>query len=144
MMPDWKNTKEEGRTMSRDKAIIAQVAFKGAVDLAVEDKIQVSDILDFTHKYADALWDSYGFESINDSGGNYSGGGGDRPASDKQKSFVSSLFSKLTIQQQNQYRDKVNTGSMSIADASEFIQSFQELIEKNKNTPVNLDDAPPF
>ena len=33
---------------------------------------------------------------------------------------------------------------MTISDASDFIQTFQDLIEKNKNTPVNLDDTPPF
>ena len=131
--------------MSKDRAIVAQVAFKGAIDLAVADKIQMTEILDFTTKYADALWDTYGFESSYDSGkSNSYSGSSDRPASDKQKSFVSSLFNKLTIQQQQQNKDKVDTASMTISDASDFIQTFQDLIEKNKNTPVNLDDAPPF
>ena len=130
--------------MSKDKAIVAQVAFKGAIDLAVADKIQISEIIDFTNKYADAIWDRYGFgdyESFRKEKGAVTS---DRPASDKQKSFVSSLFNKLTIQQQQQYKDKVDTNSMTISAASDFIQTFQDLIEKNKNTPVNLDDAPPF
>tara|TARA_R100000278_G_scaffold119280_1_gene100574 strand:- start:38 stop:430 length:393 start_codon:yes stop_codon:yes gene_type:complete len=130
--------------MSKDRAIVAQCAFKGAIDLCVAEKIQMSEIMDYTYKYADAMWDKYGFESSYDSGSNNYSGGKDRPASDKQKSFVSSLFNKLTIQQQQQYKDKVDTNSMTISDASDFIQTFQDLIEKNKNTPVNLDDAPPF
>ena len=57
-------------------------------------------------------------------------------------SFLNSLPNYLL--QQQQYKDKVDTASMTISDASDFIQTFQDLIEKNKNTPVNLDDAPPF
>ena len=130
--------------MSKDRAIVAQCAFKGAIELCVAEKIQMSEIMDYTYKYADAMWDKYGFESSYDSGSSNYSGGKDRQDSDKQKSFVSSLFNKLTIQQQQQYKDKVDTNSMTISDASDFIQTFQDLIEKNKNTPVNLDDAPPF
>ena len=131
--------------MSKDRAIVAQCAFKGAIELCVAEKIQMSEIMDYTYKYADAMWDTYGFESSYDSGKSDSySGGSDKPASDKQKSFISNLFNKLTLQQQQQYKDKVDTASMTISDASDFIKTFQDLIEKNKNTPVNLDDAPPF
>ena len=130
--------------MSKDRAIVAQCAFKGAIELCVAEKIQMSEIMDYTYKYADAMWDKYGFESYESFRKEKGAVTSDRPASDKQKSFVSSLFNKLTIQQQQQYKDKVDTNSMTISDASDFIQTFQDLIEKQKNTPVNLDDAPPF
>ena len=40
---------------SKDRAIVAQVAFKGAIDLAVAGKIDIKSVLDATDAYADLL-----------------------------------------------------------------------------------------
>ena len=61
MMPDLKNRKKEGRrNMSKDRAIVAQCAFKGAIDLCVAEKIQMSEIMDYTYNvYAPLItWES--------------------------------------------------------------------------------------
>lgn len=46
--------------MSKDKLIVSQVAFKGAIDLAVAGKIEVSDISDAYKAFAEDIWDEYG------------------------------------------------------------------------------------
>ena len=45
---------------SKDKAIIAQVAFKKTIDLAVAGKIEQQEVLDATDTYTEHLWDKYG------------------------------------------------------------------------------------
>lgn len=46
--------------MNKDKLIVSQVAFKGAIDLAVAGKIEVSDISEAYKAFANDIWDEYG------------------------------------------------------------------------------------
>ncbi len=46
--------------MSKDKLIVSQVAFKGAIDLAVAGKIEVDMITSATDAYAKHIWDNFG------------------------------------------------------------------------------------
>ena len=48
--------------MSKDKLIVSQVAFKGAIDLAVAGKIEVDMITSATDAYAKHIWDNFGVE----------------------------------------------------------------------------------
>jgi len=46
--------------MSKDRLIVSQVAFKGAIDLAVSGKIQVEDISEAYKSFAEDIWAEYG------------------------------------------------------------------------------------
>ena len=63
--------------MSKDKLIVSQVAFKGAIDLAVAGKIGMEHIMPTTKKFADDIWEAYGTteSSFNSSSFNSSSGG---------------------------------------------------------------------
>ena len=130
---------------SKDKAIIAQVAFKGAIDLAVAGKIELNKVLDATDAYAEHLWDKYGFETKFESSYSakpQSSGGGE--PSDKQLNFINKLLKEVPKSVSDPERSKVDSGLPGLG-ASQLINSLLE--EKEKNEPVAKDpindlDAP--
>lgn len=129
---------------SKDKAIVAQVAFKGAIDLAVAGKIEVKMILDATDKYAEHLWEKYGFENTyanNTSGGRSNSSG---LATDKQINFINKLLKEVPKSVSDSAKTKVDNG-LSGVGASALIQSLIDEKEKNEpkaKDPINDLDAP--
>ena len=129
---------------SKDRAIIAQVAFKGAVDLAIAGKIEVKSILDATDAYAEHLWDTYGFENTyaNQTSGGRSNTSG--LATDKQINFINKLLKEVPKSVSEPAQSKVDEG-LSGVGASSLIKSLLEEKEKNEpkaKDPVNDNDLP--
>jgi hypothetical protein len=131
---------------SRDKAIVAQVAFKGAIDLAVAGKIEVKMILDATDKYAEHLWDKYGFyqakETYPPKTSQSSSGGGE--PTEKQINFINKLLKEVPKSVSDSAKAKVDNG-LSGVGASALIQSLIDEKEKNEpkaKDPINDLDAP--
>ena len=131
---------------SKDKAIVAQVAFKGAIDLAVAGKIEVKMILDATDKYAEHLWDKYGFyqakETYPPKTSQSSSGSGF--ATDNQTNFINKLLKEVPKSVSNSAKTKVDNG-LTFAGADSLIKSL--LNEKENNVPkakdpINDLDAP--
>ena len=119
---------------SKDKAIIAQVAFKGAIDLAVAGKIEVNKVLDATDAYAEHMWDKYGFETKFESSYSakpQSSGGGE--PSDKQLNFINKLLKEVPKSVADPAKTQVDNGLTGLG-ASQLIKSLLE--EKEKNEPV--------
>ena len=109
---------------SKDKAIIAQVAFKGAIDLAVAGKIEVNKVLDATDAYAEHMWDKYGFETKFESSYSakpQSSGGGGEP-SDKQLNFINKLLKEVPKSVADPAKSKVDSGLTGLG-ASQLIKS---------------------
>lgn len=129
---------------SKDKAIIAQVAFKGAIDLAVAGKIELNKVLDATDAYAEHLWDKYGFENTyanNTSGGRSNTSG---LATDKQINFINKLLKEVPKYVSDPARSKVDDG-LSGVGASALIKTLLEEKEKSEpkaKDPINDLDAP--
>ena len=127
---------------SRDKAIVAQVAFKGAIDLAVAGKIEVKSVLDATDAYAQHLWDKYGFyqarETYEPKTSQSSGGG---ELSDKQLNFIKKLLKEVPKSVSDSAKTQVDNGLTGLG-ASELIKSLLE--EKKKNEPVAKEPSNEF
>tara|TARA_B100001109_G_scaffold86884_1_gene70864 strand:+ start:127 stop:531 length:405 start_codon:yes stop_codon:yes gene_type:complete len=127
---------------SRDKAIVAQVAFKGAIDLAVAGKIEVKSILDATDAYAQHLWDKYGFyqarETYEPKTSQSSGGG---EPSDKQLNFIKKLLKEVPKSVSDSAKTQVDNGLTGLG-ASQLIKSLLE--EKEKNEPVAKEPSNEF
>ena len=83
---------------SKDRAIVAQVAFKGAIDLAVAGKIDIKSVLDATDAYADHLWSKYGFENTYESYPPKSQSSGNSEPSDKQLNFIKKLLKEVDLE----------------------------------------------
>ena len=131
---------------SKDKAIVAQVAFKGAIDLAVAGKIEVKMILDATDKYAEHLWDKYGFyqakETYPPKTSQSSSGGGE--PTEKQINFIKKLLKEVPKSVSDSAKTKVDNG-LSGVGASALIKSLieeKEKIEPKAKDPINDLDAP--
>ena len=131
---------------SKDKAIVAQVAFKGAIDLAVAGKIEVKMILDATDKYAEHLWDKYVFyqakETYPPKTSQSSSGSGF--ATDNQTNFINKLLKEVPKSVSDSAKTKVDNG-LTFAGADSLIKSL--LNEKENNVPkakdpINDLDAP--
>ena len=127
---------------SKDKAIIAQVAFKGAIDLAVAGKIELNKVLDATDAYAEHMWDKYGFETKFESSYSakpQSSGGGE--PSDKQLNFIKKLLKEVPKSVSDSAQTQVDNGLTGLG-ASQLIKSLLE--EKENNEPVAKEPANEF
>ena len=128
---------------NRDKAIVAQVAFKGAIDLAVAGKIEVKSVLDATDAYAQHLWDKYGFyqarETYEPKTTQSSGGGGE--PTDKQLNFIKKLLKEVPKSVSDPAQTQVDNGLTGLG-ASQLIKSLLE--EKENNEPVAKEPANEF
>lgn len=130
---------------NKDKLIVSQVAFKGAIDLAVAGKIPVDEIMEMTNDFTTELWSNYGTAEFKGTPvkrtwstdkPNYnksSAGGGKKLASEKSLDYLESLISKLPVDQRKAYLDMLD-GTMTQAVASAMIEKLKEAPDSN-NTP---------
>jgi|TARA_Y100001963_G_scaffold11_1_gene13 hypothetical protein len=121
--------------MSKDKLIVSQVAFKGAIDLAVAGKIGMEHIMPTTKKFADDIWEAYGTtesSSYSSSFSSSSGGSGGGEASDKQINFIKKLVKEVPKSVADPAQAQVDSGLSGIG-ASALIKSL--LAEKEKSEP---------
>lgn len=134
---------------NKDKLIVSQVAFKGAIDLAVAGKIPVEEIMVTTDDFTDAIWDSYGtaeykatpvvkktWSSERPKGSTNSGG--KKLASVKSLDYLESLISKLPPAQRQTYLDMLD-GSMTQTVASALIEKLKEAPDSNSATKEELE-----
>ena len=109
-----------------NKEIMVQVALKGAVELAVNDKIEVKDIGSQTNTLFQSMIDIVGVDSDNST--NYSsqpiqtGSGGSVPMTDKQEYLLNKLLEELG-------ESKDLTG-YTLAQASGLISELKAKAEK--------------
>ena len=133
--------------MSKDKLIVSQVAFKGAIDLAVAGKIGMEHIIPTTKKFCDELWDSYGIAESSSykypvSKSSESGGGGE--ATDKQINFVKKLINEVPKSVADTAQAQLDSGLTGIG-ASGLIKSLlaeKENAEPKAKEPDNDYEAP--
>ena len=126
---------------SKDRAIVAQVAFKGAIDLAVAGKIDIKSVLDATDAYADHLWSKYGFENTYEPYPPKSQSSGNSEPSDKQLNFIKKLLKEVPKSVSDPAQTQVDNGLTGLG-ASQLIKSLLE--EKEKNEPVAKEPANEF
>ena len=126
---------------TKDRAIVAQVAFKGAIDLAVAGKIELNKVLDATDAYAEHLWNKYGFANNYESysAKPQSSGGGE--PSDKQLNFIKKLLKEVPKSVSDSAKTQVDNGLTGLG-ASQLIKSLLE--EKEKNEPVAKEPSNEF
>ena len=134
---------------NKDKLIVSQVAFKGAIDLAVAGKIAVEEILDTTNEFTTAIWSSYGTAefkgtpvkrtwSSDKPTYNKSSGGGKKLASEKSLDYLESLISKLPTDQRKGYLDMLD-GEMTQTVASAMIEKLKEAPDSNSASKEELE-----
>mgnify|MGYP003111896633 CR=1 FL=1 len=126
---------------SKDRAIVAQVAFKGAIDLAVAGKIDIKSVLDATDAYAEHLWDKYGFENSYESYPSKSQSSGNSDPTDKQLNFIKKLLKEVPKSVSDSAQTQVDNGLTGLG-ASQLIKSLLE--EKENNEPVAKEPANEF
>lgn len=152
--------------MSRDNLIVAQCAFKGAIDLAVANKITVEQVNAVTKQFADAMINNYGNgkaieasapakpvykpaenykQAKNTDSKNAKPSNPKAPASDKQKNFIISLIKELPLSEQEGYK-KLVTPNMNMGVASDLITKLKEAIDGNapKARENTMPDEAPF
>jgi len=127
--------------MKRDESIVVQVAFKGAIELALAGKVEVSDIgkavTDFNKIMVDLIPEataeeqqqqkefkpSYNYNKVGNS------------ASDKQINYIKQLKPQATKGMQDKV-DSINFDELKGKDASKLIEDL--IADKEANQP------PPF
>jgi len=132
---------------NKDKLIVSQVAFKGAIDLAVAGKIPVDEIISNTHEFANAIWTEYGtaefkgtpvYKKTWSADKPKASGGGKRLASVKSLDYLESLINKLPPAERQVYLDMLD-GEMTQAVASSLIEKLKEAPDSNVATKEELE-----
>jgi hypothetical protein len=145
--------------MSRDNLIVAQCAFKGAIDLAVANKITVEQVNDMTIQFAEAMINKYGngmvqasapakpvmkpadnYKQANKGTKEAKPANPKAPASDKQKNFIMSLIKEVPLAEQDGYKQLV-TPNMNMGVASDLITQLKDKIDNAK--PVAREHVAP-
>ena len=146
--------------MNKDKLIVAQVAFKGVIDLVVNDKVEINDVestidefVNIMMKYQDKTFgNDLPKRNIN------TGQGMQGNASDKQKAFINTLIKEVESAGyqalSSDAKEKVANPNLSKQDASNLIEILQNptahLQKVAKETEVkakpmpDTDDVAPF
>jgi len=124
--------------MKRDESIVVQVAFKGAIELAVAGKIEIADVESTTKAFNKVMVDLIPEAEAEEgkfykSNLNYNKVG--NSASDKQINFIKQLKPQTTKAMQDKV-DSINFDELKAKDASKLIEDL--LADKEANTP------PPF
>ena len=133
-----------------NKEIIVQVAFKGAIKCVVNGKSDISEVEKLTNTFTDIMLDEvkqrqdfapevkvpFESEPPNEP---YNNGGSstsyeEKPATDKQKKFVNSLFYQLPQTEQDKYKDSIKPSSMTMQVASDLIKKFQAILDTKEET----------
>jgi len=146
--------------MNKDKLIVAQVAFKGVIDLIVNDKVEINDVestvdefVNIIMKYQDQTFgNNLPKRNIN------TGQGMQGNASDKQKAFINTLIKEVESAGyqalSSDAKETVASPNLSKQDASNLIEILQnptahlqkvanETEVKAKPMP-DTDDVAPF
>ena len=132
---------------NKDKLIVSQVAFKGAIDLAVAGKITVDEIINTTDEFTNAIWSNYGTAEFKGtpvykktwSADKPKTSGGKKMASVKSLDYLESLITKLPVSQRQAYLDMLD-GEMTQAVASGLIEKLKEAPDSNVATKEQLED----
>jgi len=133
--------------MSKDKLIVAQTAFKGAIELATSGKIGMEHIIPTAKKFADEIWKEYGiapeasYTYPKSNVSKPSGSGGEATA--KQLGFINKLVGEVTKQDADKANTKISDGLTGIG-ASELIKDLLQAKEDAKNTPASDSLEAPF
>ena len=117
--------------MNKDKLIVAQVAFKGVIDLIVNDKVEINDVestvdefVNIIMKYQDQTFgNDLPKRNIN------TGQGMQGNASDKQKAFINTLIKEVESAGyqalSSDAKETVASPNLSKQDASNLIEILQ-------------------
>ena len=105
-----------------NKEIIVQVAFKGAIECAVNGKAEVNEIRNLTNLFTDIMLDTIGEQKPQQAQStSYSSSGSSKPITDKQKTLLRRLLDEAGI--------SLDINALDVKQASEKID---ELIEAGK------------
>lgn len=146
--------------MTRDNMIVAQCCFKGAIDLAVANKITVEQVFELTQEWTNNIISTYGNEqktTVVKSDGkpsyqpkdNYkkttNGKSAtvknpDAPVSDKQLWLLNKLVGELPADQQNGFAGLIKD-NMKMGLASSMISEMKEIIDGQKPSAKPMDEV---
>tara|TARA_R100001460_G_scaffold102959_1_gene147910 strand:- start:8169 stop:8615 length:447 start_codon:yes stop_codon:yes gene_type:complete len=134
--------------MSRDNLIVAQCCFKGAIDLAVANKITVDEIPELTTQLTKHIINNFGggtsavvpAKPVFKPKENYAKANNNstpkianpsEDASEKQIGFIKSLISELPLSEQDAYKQLI-AGKVNKGTASGLINQLKEKIDENE------------
>jgi len=139
-----------------DEIIVAQCCFKGAIDLAVANKITVEEINDWTTTFTEAIISKYGnkvsvvqsdakpvfqprdnYKKTNNSKATVKNP--DATVSEKQLWLLNKLVSELPADQQNGFAGLIKS-NMKMGLASSLIKEMQEIIDGQKPVARPLEE----
>lgn len=134
--------------MSRDNLIVAQCCFKGAIDLAVANKITVDEIPELTTKLTEHIINNFGggtsavvpAKPVFKPKENYAKANNNstpkianpnEDASEKQIGFIKSLISELPLSEQDAYKQLIS-GKINMGTANGLIDQLKARVDENK------------
>ena len=143
--------------MSRDNLIVAQCCFKGAIDLAVANKITVDEIPELTTKLTEHIINNFGggtsavvpAKPVFKPKENYAKANNNstpkianpnEDAAEKQIGFIKSLISELPLSEQDAFKQLI-AGKVNKGTASGLINQLKAKIDENE--PVAKTDTAP-
>jgi len=144
--------------MSKDNLIVAQCCFKGAIDLAVANKITVEEINDMTATFTEAILGKYGNGMVtqvetpakpvfqpkknynNANSGKPKIGNPNEDASEKQLSFIKSLIKEVPASEQDAFNQLLN-GKVTKGIASGMIEQLKQKVDENVPPVAKTDTA---
>ena len=132
--------------MNKDKLICTQVAFKGAIELAVAGKIELDEIDSFTTAKTDMMMnnapqsESQYQQPVAKS---FAGGASNQPT-EKQLGFINQLLKQVPKSVSDLARQKVENGLTGKGASAliELLLQEKEANERVAKTPKNDTDAP--
>ena len=133
--------------MSRDNLIVAQCCFKGAIDLAVANKIETEEVMKLTQLFTDFILGEYGggttavvpAKPVFKPKENYAKADNNAPkianpnsdASEKQIGFIKSLIAELPLSEQDAFKQLIS-GKVNKGTASGLINQLKAKIDENE------------
>jgi len=143
--------------MSKDNLIVAQCCFKGAIDLAVANKITVDEINEVTKQFTENIINNWGggitavvpAKPTFNPNANWGKAKANTPAkiqnpnadaSEKQIGYIKSLIAELPVSEQSVYTDLLK-GKVNKGTASAMIEKLKGIIDDNAPKP-KLDTTP--
>ena len=146
--------------MTRDNMIVAQCCFKGAIDLAVANKITVEQVFELTQEWTNSIISTYGNEQKTTvvksdgkpsfqpkdnykkttNGKNATVKNPDAPVSDKQLWLLNKLVGELPADQQAGFVGLIKS-NMKMGLASSLISEMKEIIDGNKPEAKPMDEV---
>ena len=132
--------------MNKDKLIVTQVAFKGAVDLVVAGKLELDEITSFMESHTENMMKNAPAGDVNVFPKQRPASAGNRPnmPSQKQVSYIFSLLKEVPKADADKISPTV--AELSGKQASELIEkliSMKDSMTPEVKTPKD-DSEPPF